>query len=188
MALSSGLRPARVVGVDPSASAVAAAQVRAAGHSLDPTRVLFREICPDSPLPFPDDSFHLTTCISVLEFIPSLQARHELVAELRRVTRSDGFIFLATPSPFRLRDYHSRRLLGDFIRAENYPWANTPWQLRAMFRECTRLSISRFRVQRALRRLKLPAWMIPAALASVVEHLLPWQQTLFRNTRDVSSS
>ena len=114
-----------------SPSASKAARVRARGHGLEPPRVTFRGCRPGSPLPFEDDSFDLVVSVSVLEFVPTASQRRDLVAEMKRVVRPGGHVFLATPSPLRLRELHSRRWFGDFVRRAGYPWATPPWDIRA---------------------------------------------------------
>src|SRR5271168_1119664 len=112
LASSHVLRPMQVVGIDASHLAVQAAQVRATGYDLPSTLVSFLGCSPGERLPFEDDHFDLTVCSSVLEFVTSRQARAELITELGRVTRPRGFVFISTPNPLRLKEYHSRKFLG----------------------------------------------------------------------------
>ena len=141
LSLSPGLRPEIVFGVDPDPLSLRAAETRARGYGLRPDRVAFLPSVPGSPLPFRSGSFDLVSCISVLEFVPTHDARRRLVDEMKRLVRPGGHVFVATPNPFRARELHSRRWLGDALRREGYPWAPSPWALRALFAGCERVPI-----------------------------------------------
>ena len=133
VALASGLGGPSVLGIDPNARSIAAARVRAQGYGLD-DRVRFEHVEAGKPFPVEPDSHDLVLCISVLEYLGSPESRRQFGAELLRAARPGGTICLATPSPYRLRDYHTRRLFGDFRRREGYPWASRPAEIREMFR------------------------------------------------------
>lgn len=180
MALSRVLAPDFVVGVDPDALSLRAAQVRARGHGLDPRRVAFLRSRPGQPLPFASDVFDLVACVSVLEFLPTTEARHELVAEMKRVTRPGGYVFLSTPNPLRLCDVHGKRLLGDLARRDGYPWATPPWELRGMVADCESVPIHPWIVGRAFERAGLPVCFVPRALSSVLAWAHAWQKVLVR--------
>ncbi len=49
---------------------------------------------PDSPLPFPDESFDAVICINVLEHVPNPE---QIVSEMYRVLKTDGKILVCTP-------------------------------------------------------------------------------------------
>jgi SAM-dependent methyltransferase len=180
VALSPVLNPEKVVGVDPNATAVHAASVRARGYELAEERVSFLRIEPGRPLPFEGASFDLTMCVSVLEFVTTLAARVELVREMRRVTAPGGYVYLATPSPYHLRELHTRRVLGDFFRRDGYPWACTPGQLKAMFNGCELVRLHGYLAEKLVRKIKLPAAAVPGGLARCVTPLLRWQKLLAR--------
>ncbi|MFZ5638698.1 MAG: class I SAM-dependent methyltransferase [Pseudomonadota bacterium] len=196
---ASALRPQDVVGVDASAEAVEAAIVRAAGHgfaagsadegfadagsagaasgnghAVDTPRVRFLQVDAGRPLPFPDGHFDLVTCVSVLEFIGTAAAREAFVAELLRVTRREGHVYLATPNPLRFRENHSRRLFGDWRRTRGYPWSSSASALRRMFAGCEvdSLAVERLRRHPRLRGL---GWAAPALAWAA-----PWQRLLAR--------
>lgn len=181
---ASALRPQDVIGVDASAEAVEAAIVRAAGHGFDAasmgtdadeaTRVRFLQVDAGRPLPFPDGHFDLVTCVSVLEFIGTAAAREAFVAELLRVTRREGHVYLATPNPLRFRENHSRRLFGDWRRTRGYPWSSSAPALRRMFAGCDveSLAVERLRRHPRLRGL---GWAAPALAWAA-----PWQRVLAR--------
>jgi SAM-dependent methyltransferase len=180
MALSPVLAPAVVVGVDPDALSLRAAEVRAKGSGLDPRRIAFVRNRPGEGLPFASDLFDLVVCVSVLEFLPTAASREALVAEMKRVLRPGGHLFLATPNPLRLRDVHARRWLGDFIQRDGYPWATTPWRLRAMVADTERVPIDGWVVARAIERAGLPARLVPRGLAGFIALMKPWQKVLVR--------
>lgn len=176
----SDLRPEEVVGIDASADAIDAAAVRAAGHGVvdgrtaDGVSVRFLHVEAGRPLPFPDGHFDLVTCVSVLEFIGTATAREAFIAEMLRVTRSSGHVYLATPSPLRLREYHSRRTLGDWRRSRGYPWSSTPAALRRMFPGCAVESLAVERLRRHP-RLRGFGWAAP-----ILAWVTPWQRLLAR--------
>jgi SAM-dependent methyltransferase len=120
----SRLGASRVVGVDANARAVEAARVRAAGYDLTPPRVELQHVAAGQPLPFADDSFDLVVTVSVLEFITDAGQRNRAVSELRRVVRPGGFLYISTPR-LGLRQYHSGKLLGDFVHEDGMPWSSS---------------------------------------------------------------
>lgn len=172
----SALAPKRVIGVDADASTLEAAEVRALGHDLEPEKVSFQHVPAGQPLPFASGSFDLVTCVSVLEFITSSAAREQFVRELLRVLRPGGYLFLATPSPFRLRDYHSRRFLGDWRRTPGHPWSTPPWVIARWLQgqEHVPLAVYRVKRRRALR--------FAGPFAGLLQWAFPWQQWLVIRT------
>ena len=168
----SALHPEEVVGIDASADAVEAGRLRALGHGLSPEHARFEHVPAGQRLPFPDGYFDLVTCVSVLEFISTEPARRAFIAELLRVTRSGGHIYLATPSPLRLREYHSRRLLGDWRRLAGYPWSSSAVGLRRLFEGCEVESMAAERLR------GYPRWHRIGWAAPVLGGLLPWQRVL----------
>jgi len=180
LALSEVLRPSEVVGVDPNRLALMAAELRAAGSDLPSGQVRFKAIEPNGHLPFANDTFDLTTCVSVLEFVTRPETREVLTAELQRVTRAGGHIFVATPSPWRLRELHSGRLFGHFVRRDGYPWSSTPSNVKRMFRGCEQVALESFVVHEVLRRRGVAAQPLGPYFASALNACLPWQKFLFR--------
>lgn len=57
------------------------------------------ELEPDSPLPFDDGSFDLTTCVETIEHVRDVQL---LLSEVRRTLRPGGWLALTTPAHGRL--------------------------------------------------------------------------------------
>lgn len=180
MALSHGLSASEVIGVDPNAHSIEAAVVRARGYHLPEDRCGFRIIGVGEPLPYEDESFDLTTCVSVIEYVHRIEDRHALVAELERVTRPGGHILLITPSPFRVRDYHTNRFFGDWRRAGGYPWASPPWQLQRMFTRSEFIPVRAHQIENGLKKRGVPASWIPHRAASLAGWALPWQKLLAR--------
>lgn len=172
----SALHAEEVVGIDASADAVEAGRLRALGHGLSSDRARFEHVPAGQRLPFPDGYFDLVTCVSVLEFISTEPARRAFIAELLRVTRSGGHVYLATPSPLRLREFHSRRLLGDWRRRAGYPWSSSAVGLRRLFEGCEVESM-------AAERLRChPRWHRIGWAAPVLGGLLPWQRVLAKKS------
>jgi SAM-dependent methyltransferase len=178
--LSDRLAPEVVVGTDPDALSLRAAEARALGHGLDPHKVVFVRNRPDDALPFQSNHFDLVVCISVLEFVPKVAARRTLLDEMKRVARPGGHLFIATPNPLRLHDVHSRRWLGDFVRRAGYPWATLPWQLRGMVSDCENVPIDAWVVGRILEHTGAPPWLVPAVFAHAIMWTRPWQKILVR--------
>ena len=178
MALSSRLGAEEVIGLDPNPRSIEAAIVRAKGYDLDEPRCSFRYVPAGAPLPYPDDGFDLTTCVSVIEYVPTVEQRVDFVRELKRVTRPGGHILLVTPSPFRLRDYHTHRLAGDWRRVNGYPWASPPWQLESMFDGCRIIPTRAHQIRAGLGKRNLPGELLPARLANLAGWALPWQKLL----------
>lgn len=84
---------ARVTGVDREAAWIEHATLRAAARGLaDRFFYLQGEA---EHLPFPDDSFDVTTCQTVLIHVPNPDA---VIAEMRRVTRPGGLVAVAEPN------------------------------------------------------------------------------------------
>lgn len=180
VALSEGMAPDVVVGADPDPLSLRAAEARARGYELDARRVSFVRTKPGEPLPFASDSFDLVLSVSVLEFVPTAEGRRRLVDEMKRVVRPGGHVLLATPSPLRMRERHSRRLFGDFVRREGYPWASPPWALRAMVSDFDRVDIDAWVVERALERVGMNKGPLPRALAKGLAWAGAWQKVLVR--------
>jgi SAM-dependent methyltransferase len=179
LALSHELGASEIVGVDPNRRSLAAAAVRAREHDVDDTRCRFVHVGARDPLPFATESFDLTVCVSVLEYIQSVGQRRRLCREMQRVTRPGGHVLLVTPSPFRLRDYHTRRWFGDWRRQPGYPWASPPWQLETMLDECDWRWLGSQQLRIALSRWRIPDALVPPAFDSL-SPLLPWQKILGR--------
>jgi SAM-dependent methyltransferase len=175
LALSS-LNVDQIVGVDANKRVLEAAVVRARGYDLPPERVTFVHSPAGSTLDFPTGSFDLATCVSVLEFISTERARRQFAADVVRVVRPGGHIFLATPGPFRLRELHSGRLLGNWRKRSGYPWSSGSLSIRAMFGGCEMIPLANYRLRRH-KTLKNFAWASPA-----LAWAFPWQQFLFRKS------
>lgn len=180
MGLSTTLGAREVIGLDPNERSLEAAIVRARGYDLPDDRCKFRVIGVGQSLPYENDSFDLTTCVSVIEYVHRLEDRHTLVADLERVTRPGGHVVLITPSPFRVRDYHTKRLFGDWRRADGYPWASPPWQLASMFKHSDVIPVRAQQIEQGLRRRGVPVTFLPRGVASLMGWGLPWQKIVAR--------
>lgn len=169
VALCATFPDASVVGVDAVPITIAAARVRAEGCRAG---ARFEVVSASGPLPFPDRSFDLVTCTSVIEFITEAAARRQFARELTRVARQH--VLLTTPNPlFRLREQHTRRWFGDFRRDPAFPWASTPRELGRLFHPFRRLPLP----QRVRDKVRLPA--LPGPLVCTLELLMPWQFALY---------
>jgi SAM-dependent methyltransferase len=139
----------------------------------------FLAIEADRPLPFADGQFSLTTCVSVLEFVPTDQGRRKLVDELKRVTRPGGYVYLATPNPLRPWRVHKKWLIGDVIFRDGVPWSWPSARLAAAFSDCQIVPLARFRMREIFRKrglgTRLPDWMCRNLIA-----VMPWQKVLAR--------
>ncbi len=103
---------------------------------------------------FDDESFDLVVSVSVLEFVPTVEERERMIYEMQRVTKPGGHIYLSTPSPWRLREFHSRRILGDFRPVLDKPWSSRPGTIEEMFREWKRLPAFQHRMPLVPERVK----------------------------------
>lgn len=179
IALSERFRTADVVGVDPSDLSIQAAKVRAAGLGLA-DRLRFETIDAGAALPFPDGAFDLVVAVSVLEFVPREQ-RARFLAELERVTRIGGCVYLATPHVARLKEVHSRRWFGNLRRSPDHPWASSGWSIRRSLRRCSTVPLLPPAAVRASRRLGLRGvpWSLRVA-ATLVMNMGAWKKMLFR--------
>ncbi len=173
VALALAATDAEVVGVDACRAVLQAAAVRAEGHAVQ-GRVAFKHVEAGKPLPFADASFALVTCVSVLEFVGSRTGRRALLAEMLRVLTPGGSLYLATPSPWHLRELHSGRWLGDWRRRPGFPWSSSQAELRRMLTGCEVDSLARERLRRH-RLLRHVAWAAP-----MIGWALPWQRLLVR--------
>lgn len=86
---------ARVAGIEPSGKSFQRARVRAEEHGVEVD--LRNGVAED--LPFPDASFDLVILDNVLEHV---QDQERTLAEIRRVLRPDGLLYMVTPKPYSL--------------------------------------------------------------------------------------
>jgi SAM-dependent methyltransferase len=94
MILASVMRDdVRVIGIDREAAWVEKASERARARALD-ARFSYRQ-GEATKLPFPDDTFDLTTCQTLLIHLRDPSAA---IAEMRRVTKPGGLIAVAEPN------------------------------------------------------------------------------------------
>jgi ubiquinone/menaquinone biosynthesis C-methylase UbiE len=168
------LHAGMVVGLDASAEALEAARVRARAHGLDGDRVWFVHVAAGAALPFAAGCFDLVTCVSVLEFVSTQGGREALMAEMLRVLKPGGHLYLATPNPARARELHSGRWFGNQRRTPGYPWASNRRALRRMLAGCDVASMLRDRLA-SHPRLRWLAWAAP-----VLAWVAPWQRLLAR--------
>lgn len=166
-----------VLGVDPNEFSLEAARARWEAHSAPGCEVGFQYIKPDAPLPFSNDSFDLTLCVSVIEYLGDAASRAALAKELLRVTRPGGRVCLVTPNPVRLFDYHTHRLFGDWRRTSGYPWASPPWALARMFEGHEVHFLLGEQLEHGLRKRKLPMAKLLGRF-SPLGWLLPWQKVI----------
>jgi SAM-dependent methyltransferase len=179
LALSPALAAEEVIGVDANPVAVRAATVRAAGHDLAPPRVRFAHVEPGAPLP--GGGFDLVVTVSVMEFITDPDAREQVVAALKDAVRPGGYLFVATPRP-ALREYHSKRYLGDLRRGDGMPWSSPPWQLARWARgwETVRLPVPPRAAALARRAPGLLQPVLERAMRAALPLAGQWQRMLIR--------
>jgi SAM-dependent methyltransferase len=167
-----------IIGVDPNAFALEAAEKRARGYRVDAT---FQHVGAGARLPFASNRFELVTCISVLEFVADHDARAALVAEMVRVTKPGGHLAIFTPRR-ALFELHSGRVLGDFFKEPARPWASSARDLRSMLDGCSVRFLSGEQLEQIARSRGVPG-------AGVVRYvpglgrLLPWQKVIARKAR-----
>ncbi|MFT3697016.1 MAG: class I SAM-dependent methyltransferase [Kofleriaceae bacterium] len=178
IALAKQFKAEHVIGVDANPRAIAAARVRATSYHGDKPTLSFQPTIPGEPLPFVRNSFDLVTSVSVLEFITDHDGRAKVIADLQRVVRPGGYVFIATPRPW-FREYHSRRWLGDFDREPGFPWSSSTRELRAWFAGWQEISLE---VPLAAIAATRAPWAKPllGATRSLLPHVTRWQKRLFR--------
>lgn len=82
---------ASVTGVEPNLLNHEASVWRARAHRLS-SRIRCHYVPDTSRLPFPDDSFDVCVCNSVLQYVPDRGARRALLTEMHRVVKPGGVI------------------------------------------------------------------------------------------------
>lgn len=103
-----------VEGVDVAPKAVRLGRFNAARYGCQ-GRVTLRCLEDTRRLPFPDASFDVVICNSVLEYVPR-ELRPPVFRELDRVLRPGGVIFiLGTSSRLWPREVHSRRWFANYV-------------------------------------------------------------------------
>jgi SAM-dependent methyltransferase len=178
VALALAFPGAQIDAVDPLALNLEAAKLRADAYGISPT---FQAIEANTALPFPEASFDLVACTSVLEFITVAGERRRLARELVRVSR--GHIVITTPNPLaRLREQHYGMWFGDLRRREDATWASRRGELIEMFRPFRPLPIP----DRVRDKLGMPR--LPDMAAGLLEHVLPWQLIVFASPAHVAKA
>lgn len=108
---------AHLIGIDHEPGFLDAARARASARGL-PQTVTYQEGRAEA-LPFPDASFDLTTCQTVLIHVANAQA---VVQEMARVTKPGGLVLLSEPS----------NLINAFISRQTLPEHPDPDLLRLL--------------------------------------------------------
>jgi len=97
---------ARAVGVDADAEAIAICALRREKRAGAFVRAAAER------LPFPDGSFDVVYCFSAIEHVESVEAS---VAEMARVTRAGGLIYVHTPNAWSWYEGHYKLLWAPFL-------------------------------------------------------------------------
>lgn len=180
VALNASIGAREVIGVDPNGLSIDAARVRAVGLGLA-DRLSFRQIEANAPLPYEDGAFDLVMAVSVLEFIPTVPGRERFLSELRRVTRKGGHIYIATPSRWVLRELHTDRWFGNFIRQLDRPWSSGTGFILDTLDDCRVIRVDRWLAGQALTRMGLrQVWPPLRALLTWAMRWAPWQKHLLQ--------
>lgn len=139
---------AHVTAVDVDRGCVTAATVNARRYGMEP-RTTFVHVSDSSRLPFPDASFDVVCCNSVLEYVGA-ENLAPIQRELRRVLRPGGLIVvLGTSNRLWPQEVHSRRWLTNYVPL----WADallpprwrpqrgiSAWRVRRGFGRCEDLT------------------------------------------------
>ncbi len=180
LALAPRLAATEVIGIDANPSAIRAASLRGRGHGFSLDQLRFQHLPAGDPLPYEDGAFDLVVTVSVLEFITSAESRGRAVDELRRVVRPGGFLYIATPRP-GVREYHTRRWLGDAVKAAGEPWSSPPWDVARWGRGWERISVGAQLASRVSARLPwLPEALVARSLGWALPYLSRWNKLLLR--------
>ena len=128
---------ARIVGMDADAEAIA---ICAAKHRSDRSAYVRAEA---ERLPFRDGTFDVVYCFSVIEHVASVEAT---VAEMVRVTRPGGVIYVHTPNAWSWWEGHYKVFWAPFLPG---PLARAYLRLRgrptAYLATLRRLTVARLR-------------------------------------------
>jgi ubiquinone biosynthesis O-methyltransferase len=98
MAVALAERGARVTGIDPSESAIAAARRHAEEHNWE----IDYQVSGGESLPFGDSVFDVVVCVDVLEHVEDIQ---RVLSEVRRVLRPNGIFLFDTINRTRLASF-----------------------------------------------------------------------------------
>jgi 2-polyprenyl-3-methyl-5-hydroxy-6-metoxy-1,4-benzoquinol methylase len=104
-AIAYALRGAKVVGIDLDGPALELSEKVASFHGVD---VEYRSI-DATETPFEDGAFDYISCAQVLEHLPPEQ-QPKLLAEIGRICRPGGLIWLDTPNQLAVMDHHDTGL------------------------------------------------------------------------------
>lgn len=111
---------AQVCGVDISSDAVSHARIN---YSSPKNNLEFKQGSADA-IPYPDHTFDVVVSFETLEH---LAAQEEMLAEIKRVLRPDGFLILSTPDKEAYaeadgghNEYHVKELTGEEFKALVY--------------------------------------------------------------------
>lgn len=157
---------ARAIGLEPAADNTRRAAIRMRDHDVPVT--LARGV--GEALPFPDEAFNLAILDNVLEHVDD---RHATLAEIRRVLRPDGVLYLVTPKPFSIQG-----LLSDpHYHAPGLVLLPRSWQRRIIER---RFGAGSYQVGRIPTR----RWLRRALRRHGFQSLVPPRELWVRYVRD----
>lgn len=129
----SGIPDSRIVGCDTEVGEINKAKTRLSAQGIH-TIELVAQTDPGL-LPFENNSFDIVVCWQVLEHVLSQEGKKNIIEEMVRVVKHEGFILCETPNALFPIDYHDtnlpfvhwilplswRRKLIAFIRKSDWP-------------------------------------------------------------------
>jgi SAM-dependent methyltransferase len=149
----------RVFGSDTDSKEIAVARERAKLYGVG-DRCEFAYVAESQSLPFPDGSFDLSVCSSVIELVIQSDARKFCVQEIARLVRPGGLLFFSVPN----------RLYPFEIHTGKWGWNYFPRLLKA------RMVDSSFW---ELRRLARPA-VLQLRPTPIAQFIRPWSNLCFQ--------
>jgi len=150
---------AHIRGTDIELAQVTVARERSTLYGVE-ERCTFHHVAAGEPLPFPDGSFDLCLCSSVLEYVVDPTARKFCVQEMARLVVPGGILFFSVPNRLYPFEIHTRK----------WGWNYFPKFFRAKIVDVT---------AREIQKLALPV-VLKLHRTPIVQLVTPWSNFCLR--------
>jgi ubiquinone/menaquinone biosynthesis C-methylase UbiE len=155
-----------IQGTDIELAQIEVARERASLYGVQ-DRCRFDFVPAGQPLPFPDESFDLCLCSSVIEYVVDPAARKFCVQEMARLLAPGGALFISVPN----------RIYPFEIHTMKWGWNYFPKLLRASIVDSTAFEI---------KNLALP-WVLKLHRTPMIQLVTPWSNFCLRRDRTMSN-